>query len=103
MAVGEETELTLAALRQVREQLTEAAARRGATNLRVFGSVARGDATRSSDVDLLVDLEPGRSLLDLGGLLMDLAELLGAEVDVVTEAGLKPRVRDRVLAEAVPL
>jgi uncharacterized protein len=103
MAVGQETELTMAALRQVRDQLIEAAARRGATNVRVFGSVARGDATPSSDVDLLVDLEPGRSLVDLGGLLMDLTELLGAEVDVVTEAGLKPRVRDRVLAEAVPL
>lgn len=56
-----------------------------------------------SDVDLLVDLEPDRSLLDLGGLLMDLSDLLGTEVDVVTEASLKPRIRSRVLAEAVPL
>jgi predicted nucleotidyltransferase len=71
--------------------------------VRVFGSVARGDADGSSDVDLLVDLDPDRSLFDLGGLLMDLTELLGADVDVVTEASLKPRVRNRVLAEAVAL
>ncbi|MPY92731.1 MAG: nucleotidyltransferase [Acidimicrobiia bacterium] len=103
MALAREAEPTPAALRQVSDQLTEAAARRGATNLRVFGSVARGEATPSSDLDLLVDLEPGRSLVDLGGLLMDLSDLLGVEVDLVTEAGLKPRVRDRVLAEAVPL
>lgn len=101
--MAHQAELTLAGLRQVSAELTEAAARRGASNLRVFGSVARGEATPSSDLDLLVDLEPGRSLVDLGGLLMDLSELLGVEVDVVTEAGLKPRVRDRVLAEAVPL
>lgn len=69
----------------------------------MFGSVARDEARSSSDLDLLVDLEPGRSLVDLGGLLMDLTELLGVDVDVVTEASLKPRVRTRVLAEAVPL
>ncbi|MCZ7534587.1 MAG: nucleotidyltransferase family protein [Acidimicrobiia bacterium] len=95
--------LTLAGLRRRSAQLAEVSARRGASNLRVFGSVARGEATPSSDLDLLVDLQPGRSLFDLGGLLMDLSELLGVEVDVVTEAGLKPRVRDRVLAEAVAL
>ncbi len=103
MALADPTELTLAGLRQVSGRITEAAARRGATNLRVFGSIARGEATPTSDVDLLVDLEPGRSLVDLGGLLMDLTELLGVEVDVVTEASLKPRVRNRVLAEAVAL
>lgn len=96
-------ELTLAGLRRRRAQLAELSARRGATNLRVFGSVARGEATPSSDLDLLVDLQPGRSLLDLGGLLMDLTELLGVEVDVVTEASLRPRVRERVLAEAIEL
>lgn len=69
----------------------------------MFGSVVRGDAGPSSDVDLLVDLDPGWSLFDLGGLLMDLSDLLDTEVDVVTEASLKPRVRRRVLAEAVPL
>lgn len=71
--------------------------------MRVFGSVARGEADERSDVDFIVDLEAGRSLLDLGGPLMDLRELLGCRVDVVTEGGLKPRVRDRVLREAVPL
>lgn len=96
-------EVTLAGLRLVRDQLAEVALRRGATNLRVFGSVARGEATPTSDVDLLVDLEPGRSLVDLGGLLMDLSELLGVDVDVVTETALAPRARDRILAEAVAL
>lgn len=65
--------------------------------------MARGEAIPSSDVDLLVDLDPDRRLFDLGGLLMDLCELLSVEVDVVTEASLKPRVRDQVLAEAVAL
>ena len=72
----------------------------GASNVRVFGSVVRGDADRRSDVDFLVDMEKGRSLLDMGGLLMDLSDLLGREVDVVTEKGLRERVRSRVLAEA---
>jgi len=71
--------------------------------VRVFGSVARGDADEESDVDFLVTLEPGRSLLDLGGLLMELSELLGREVDVVTEEGLRERIRDRILREAVPV
>ena len=71
--------------------------------MRVFGSVARGESGPGSDVDLLVDLEPGRSLLDLGGLPMDLRGLLGAEVDVVTPRGLKPRNAKRILAESVPL
>ena len=79
------------------------AAAHGARNIRVFGSVARGQADEESDVDFLVDLEPGRSLLDLGGLLMDMRELLGRRVDVVTEKGLRPRIRDRVFREAVPL
>jgi predicted nucleotidyltransferase len=103
MTVAHGAELTLEDLRERRRELCEVAARRGAGSLRVFGSVARGDAGPSSDVDLLVDLEPERSLLDLGGLLMDLSELLGVEVDVVTEASLNPRVRARVLAEAVVL
>lgn len=93
----------MASLRRSAADITAVAARRGASNIRVFGSVARGDAGSTSDVDLLVDLDPDRSLFDLGGLLMDLTDLLGTEVDVVTEASLKPRVRQRVLAEAVPL
>ncbi|HEY7213286.1 MAG TPA: nucleotidyltransferase domain-containing protein [Thermoanaerobaculia bacterium] len=90
-------------LRARREEILRVAVRRGARQVRVFGSVARGEADEKSDVDFLVDMERGRSLLDLGGLLMDLQELLGRRVDVVTERGLKPRIRERVLAESVPL
>jgi len=77
------------------------AAKYGARNVRVFGSVARGQADERSDVDFLVEMEPGRSLLDLGGLQAELEALLGCPVDVVTEKALKPRIRGRILAEAV--
>lgn len=90
-------------LRLQREAILHTATKYGAFNVRVFGSVARGDARVDSDIDLLVELEPGRSLLDLGGLLMDLQALLRCKVDVVTENSLRPRVRERVLQEAVPL
>ena len=90
-------------LRSQREAILHTATRYGAFNVRVFGSVARGEARADSDIDLLVELEPGRSLLDLGGLLMDLQALLRCKVDVVTENSLRPRVRERVLQEAVPL
>ena len=90
-------------VRGKREAILQAAARNGARNVRVFGSVARGDADEKSDVDFLVDLDPGRTLFDLGGLLMELRELLGRDVDVVTERGLRDRIRLRVLAEAVAL
>lgn len=83
--------------------ILQVAAKHGAHNVRVFGSVARGEADEQSDIDFLVDMEPGRSLLDLGGLLVDLQDLLGQNVDVVTERGLKPRIRERVLHEAVAL
>ncbi len=89
-------------LRQ-RDEILRIAASLGASNVRVFGSVARGDADLASDVDFLVDMEPGRSLLDLGGLLMDLRRLLRRDVDVVTETSLRERIRDTVIAEAVPL
>ncbi|HEU5103579.1 MAG TPA: nucleotidyltransferase family protein [Roseiflexaceae bacterium] len=79
------------------------AARYGASNARIFGSVARGEAKADSDIDLLVDLEPGRTLLDLSGLLMDLRNLLQVPVEVGTERMLKERIRERVLREAVPL
>lgn len=92
-----------ALLKQKREQVLEIAAQYGAYDVRVFGSVARGEATEASDIDLLVKLEPGRSLMDLGGLLFDLRKLLSVEVDVITEKGLRPRIRDKVLHEAVPL
>lgn len=75
----------------------------GASQVRVFGSVARGVADEKSDIDFLVELEPGRSLFDLGGLLSELQALLGRPVDVITPAGLRPRIRDRVLKEAIPL
>jgi uncharacterized protein len=90
-------------LKDKREAILQIAAKHGARNVRVFGSVARGEADEQSDIDFLVDMEPGRSLLDLGGLLMDLQDLLGQNVDVVTERGLKPRIRERVLHEAVAL
>ncbi len=90
-------------LKDKREDILRIASRRGAHNVRVFGSLARGDALPDSDADFLVDLEPGRSLFDLGGLLMDLQSLLERPVDVVTERGLRGRMRNRVLTEAIPL
>jgi predicted nucleotidyltransferase len=86
-----------------RQRIIELAARRGASNVRVFGSVARGDSNESSDYDFLVDLAPDRSLMDLGGLLMDLQELLRARVDITTESMLRPGVRENALRDAVPL
>ncbi len=90
-------------LKEKREDILRIAAQHGARNVRVFGSIARGDARPDSDIDVLVDLEPGRSLFDLGGLLIDLQDLLGRNVDVVTEKGLRDRIRGRVLKEALPL
>jgi uncharacterized protein len=89
--------------RSKREKILTIASSHGASNIRVFGSVARGEASASSDIDLLVELEPGRSLMDLGGFLMDVQEELGIRVDVATERMLRPEVRRRVLAEVVPL
>jgi uncharacterized protein len=86
-----------------RDRILEVAARHGARNVRVFGSFARGEADEQSDLDLLVDLDQGRSLMDLGGLLMDLQETLGIRVDISTERMLRPEIRKRVLSEAVPL
>jgi predicted nucleotidyltransferase len=90
-------------LKQKRAEILRLAAQHGARNVRLFGSVARGEARPDSDIDFLVDLEAGRSLLDLGGLLMELQDLLHCKVDVVTEKGLRTRIRGRVLQEAVPL
>jgi uncharacterized protein len=90
-------------LKEKREEILQIAAKHGARTVRIFGSVARGEADEASDLDLLVEMEPGRSLLDLGGLLMELQDLLGCRVDVVTEKGLRERIRDRVLKEAVAL
>ena len=94
--------LTLGDLRARREEILRIAAARGAHNVRVFGSVARGEARPDSDVDLLVDLDPERTLLDLGGLILDLQETLGREVDVV-ESGRPSRIADRIQREALLL
>ena len=90
-------------LRQRRRAILAAARERGAHNVRLFGSVARGDDVDSSDVDLLVDLDDGVSLVSLIGLERELAEILDREVDVVPAANLKAGIADRVLAEAVKL
>ena len=86
-----------------REDILRLAREHGARNVRVFGSAARGEETKDSDLDVLVEMEDGRSLVDHVALKQDLEELLGQKVDVVTEASLHPRMRDRVLREAVPL
>jgi predicted nucleotidyltransferase len=90
-------------LRIKKEEVQKIARQHGARNLRVFGSVARGEAAEGSDLDLLVEMEPGRSLLDLVAIKQDLEELLGCKVDVVTEAAVSPYLRERVLNEAVSL
>jgi len=84
-----------------RDEILRIASRYGARQVWVFGSVARGEADEGSDIDFLVELEPGRSLLDLGGMQFELEALLNCPVDVVTRRGLKARVRERVLREAV--
>ncbi|OPY39514.1 MAG: Nucleotidyltransferase domain protein [Methanoregulaceae archaeon PtaU1.Bin059] len=90
-------------LQEKREDILRIASRYGAGNVRVFGSVQRGEDTEGSDVDLLVDFEQGRSLLDQVGLIQDLEDLLGCRVDVITEAGLHWYIRDRVRKEAKAL
>ena len=92
-----------ATLRKHRRSILELAERYGATNLRVFGSTARGEAGEGSDIDLLISLDPGRTLFDVGGLAYDLADLLGCDVDVVTDNSLQGRFREYVLRDAVPL
>lgn len=86
-----------------REEILRIAAEHGASRVRVFGSVARGEASAESDVDLFVRLEPGRSLLDHVALKQDLEDLLGCRVDVVLEGGVSPYLNDVIQAEAVPL
>jgi len=95
--------LTHELLKAKREEILRIAARHGARNVRVFGSVVRGEAGPESDVDFLVELEPGRSLLDHAALMIELEELLGCSVDVASERGLRARMREHVLREAVPL
>jgi len=90
-------------LESKREEILRIAAKHGARNVRIFGSVARGEADDASDVDFLVEFEPTVSLLDHASLLVELEDLLGRKVDVASMRGLKERIRDRVLREAVPL
>jgi|GEM_PF-186880 len=90
-------------LRERREEILRIAAKHGARNVRVFGSVAREEADERSDIDFLVEMEPGRSLLDLGGLQYELERLLDCPVDVVTERGLYWLLRRRILKEGRPL
>jgi len=94
---------TVALLKETREEILRIASRHGAYNVRVFGSMARGEALSDSDIDLLVELEPGRTLVDLGSLQVDLGEALGRSVDVLTENGLHWYIREQVLKEAVCL
>jgi uncharacterized protein len=90
-------------IKKKREDILRIARKHGARNIRVFGSFGRGEADEQSDIDFLVEMEAGRSLLDMGGLAMELKELLGREVDVVTDRGLNKRIRERVLREAISL
>lgn len=90
-------------LKEKRAGILRICAKHGARNVRVFGSVARGEADETSDLDLIVTFEPGRSLLDHAALILELEERLGCRVDVVSERGIKPRIRERILREAQPL
>jgi predicted nucleotidyltransferase len=92
-----------ALIRRHRERLIRAARRNGARDVRVFGSTARGEDSRDSDIDLLVELDSDRTLLDLIAFQQDASDILGVRVDAATPGILKDRVRSRVLAEAVPL
>ena len=95
--------MTRQRLGEKREAILKIAHKHGARDVRVFGSVARGDATESSDLDLVVRFDEGRTLLDQGGLLMELRELLGVKVDIISEGALTGRFGQIVLGEAVPL
>lgn len=90
-------------MHQKREEILNIAARHGASNVRIFGSVARGEEREDSDIDFLVDLESDRSLLDRIGLIQDLEDLLGRKVDVATVKGLRAYFRERILDLAIPL
>lgn len=90
-------------LKTKREDILQIAAKHGAYNVRIFGSVARGEASENSDIDLLIDVEENHSRWFPGGLLADLEDLLGCKVDIVIENGLHQLIREQVLQEAVPL
>ena len=88
---------------QWRNVILGLAKKHGARNVRVFGSVARAEAVDMSDLDLLVEMEPGRTYLDLVGFWQDLEETLGFSVDVLTDKGISPHLRDRIYEDAKPL
>jgi len=90
-------------LKSKRAEILDLAKKYGVSQIRIFGSVARGESGPGSDVDFLVEMEEGRSLLDLVGLWQDLEELLGCKVDVITEGGMSPYLRERIYEEARPL
>jgi uncharacterized protein len=90
-------------LKDKRSQILAVAAHHGASNVRIFGSLARGEEDEHSDIDLLVSFDPDRSLLDHAALLIEMESLLGCRVDVVSDRGLRPRVREHVLRDAVAL
>jgi uncharacterized protein len=94
---------TIEALRSRRNEILRIASEHGAQDVRVFGSVARGESVQGSDLDFLVRLEAGYSLLDLIAIKQDLEDLLSCEVDVVTESALSPYIREQVLQEATML
>ncbi len=100
---SESVQLDLRELRARRQEILWCAAEHGARNVRVFGSMARGETGATSDVDLLVEMEPGRSLLDLVGLWQDLEDMLGTHVDVLSEGGVSPLLRERIYADTVAL
>jgi predicted nucleotidyltransferase len=95
--------IDLERLRTRRTEILACAADHGARNIRVFGSVARGEVGTTSDVNLLVEMQPGRNLLDLVGLQQDLEDLLGADVEVLSDGGVSPHLREHIYAEVVPL
>jgi len=95
--------ITLDDLRKEREQIKKVAQKHGASNIRVFGSISRGEERPESDIDLLVDFEADRSLFDLVRLKLELEELLGHEVDLVTEKAMHRLIASRVIKEAIPL
>ena len=90
-------------LKDKRDQIMRLAARYGVERMRIFGSLARGQATPESDIDFLVAFRRGKTLLDLIGFKQDLENLLGQKVDVVSEGGVSPHLRNRIFGEAVPL
>lgn len=90
-------------LKEKRSEILQIAARHGAYNVRIFGSVARGEADSSSDLDMLVEFKRGTTLLSHATMIQELEDLLGVKVDVVSERGLRDRVRERVLGDAVAL